>query len=240
MPPADKNIQITIAINIDKRRIGIVTYMSQTKRVSDSGSKNRIARCSSIFKKQRIATTIPDKRIQIAIGVNVNKIRIAADSQAKWITLRRRKDWIIDRADIFKKMRAASFTDKSIRIPSPSMSANTGNAQKPIALKPKGLVIGAAKMGLLAFPVFRKNNVLPSTLPTKTSRSRSPSISTKSGLAYEPTLLKPNGLLATKLKTRSTMKFPLINYNLMIPGNFSPTASAAQDVIAYPVSDCNE
>ena len=81
---------------------------------------------------------------------------------------------------------------KASRSPSPSMSAKVGR-QAPTSLRPK-LLASLTKLGARALPLLRKN-VLPSRLPTKASRSPSPSMSAKVGLAEVPTSLRPNYLL---------------------------------------------
>ena len=54
-----------------------------------------------------------------------------------------------------------------------------------------------AKAAAVALPVLRKNRVLPPTSPMKRSKSPSPSMSAKAGLALllAPMELMPKGLL---------------------------------------------
>ena len=62
------------------------------------------------------------------------------------------------------------------------MSAKAGLAYEPKLGSPRSIEV-LAKAGLVALPVLRKKIVLPYSSPMKASRSPSPSMSAKAGLA---------------------------------------------------------
>nr|WP_240592738.1 hypothetical protein [Macromonas bipunctata] len=122
------------------------------------------------------------------------------------------------------QMSPVASPTKASRSPSPSTSTNATLARDSTVTKPKGLVLAAAKAALLAVPVFRKNSVLPSLLPTKASKSPSPSMSTSVGLALSPTSLRPKGLVLTTPKA-ALLTVPVLRKNSVLPSLLPTKAS---------------
>ena len=109
---------------------------------------------------------------------------------------------------------------KASRSPSPSISANSGDENRPTSSNPKGLLeeFVLSNAGVEEDPVFSRKMIFPSPFPKKTSRSPSLSRSANSGTALLSTFTSPFGLVTGESNVMFIAKELSISLAVSDPG----------------------
>ena len=200
VPLADHRVEVAVAVDVGKVGRGGAADVGEAEWVGGGGGEGRSAgRCRCCGRRSCCRTACrskasrsPSPSMSAKVGRGIGPRR--RPGRMGWWTAAAKAGASRARCCGRRSCCRRSSPTKASRSPSPSMSASVGRGSVPTSARPKGLVEAAAKAGAVAVPVLRKKIVLPSSCPTKASRSPSPSMSAKAGAALVPDVGQAEGV----------------------------------------------